>query len=118
MSTHHPGGALPVPRRRRRPLGRADLKFTGLTQNLGHLCGSLYSDFQSNCWANVRILGQPCDLHLAAALGLEVLAEPVGRRHRDRHRRARPPLAIGRDVILTARPRPAVVVRDHLCWTA
>ena len=36
---------------------RLNLKFTGLTQNLGQLSGS-YRDFQSNFWANLRILGQ------------------------------------------------------------
>jgi hypothetical protein len=42
-----------------------NLKFTGLTQNLGQLEGS-YRDFQSNCWVNLRILGQPCEFYLRA----------------------------------------------------
>ena len=41
------------------------MKFTGLTHNLGQLYGS-YRDFQSNCWVNLRILGQPCEFYLAA----------------------------------------------------
>jgi hypothetical protein len=42
-----------------------NLKFTGLTHNLGQLYGS-YRDFQSNCWVNLRILGQPCEFYLLA----------------------------------------------------
>jgi hypothetical protein len=41
-------------------VGGGDLKVTGLSHNPGQLQGS-YRDFQSNCWANLRILGQPCD---------------------------------------------------------
>jgi hypothetical protein len=40
-----------------------NLKFTGLTQNLGQLYGS-YRGFQSNFWVNLRILGQPCEFYL------------------------------------------------------
>ena len=40
-----------------------NLKFTRLTQNLGQLKGS-YRDFQSNCWINLRILGQACEFYL------------------------------------------------------
>jgi hypothetical protein len=47
-------------------LADGNLKFTGLTQNLGQLYGS-YRDFQSNCWVNLRILGQPCEFYLVAA---------------------------------------------------
>jgi hypothetical protein len=43
-----------------------NLKFTGLTQNLGQLEGS-YRDFQSNCWVNLRILSQPCEFYLISA---------------------------------------------------
>jgi hypothetical protein len=59
------GRALPTPPgapRRVSPAAR-NLKFTGLTQNLGQLQGS-YRDFQSNCWVNLRILGQPCEFYL------------------------------------------------------
>jgi hypothetical protein len=37
----------------------ATLEFTGLAQGLGQLEGS-YRDSQSNCWATLRILDQPC----------------------------------------------------------
>jgi hypothetical protein len=37
-----------------------NLKYTGLTQNLGQLYGA-YREFQSNCWVNLQILGQPCE---------------------------------------------------------
>ena len=43
----------------------ANLKFTGLTQNLGQLQGS-YRDFQSNFWVVLRILGQPCEFPFTA----------------------------------------------------
>ena len=52
-----------------------NLKFTGLTQNLGQLRCS-HMDFQSNCWVNLRILGQPCEFYLpgpAAAWAAAVL---------------------------------------------
>jgi hypothetical protein len=39
-------------------LATRKVKFTGLAQNLGRLQAS-NMDFQSNCWANLRILGQP-----------------------------------------------------------
>jgi hypothetical protein len=100
VSTHHPSRALPVPRRRR--LGRAGLEFTGLTQNLGHPCGSYIGISRQTVGSTCEFWVDPCEFYVAAALGLEVLAEPVARRHRDRHRHARSPLAIGRDVILTA----------------
>ena len=38
------------------------VKFTGLSKNLGQLQDSS-RDFQPNCWANVRSLGQPCEFH-------------------------------------------------------
>ena len=44
-----------------------NLKLTGLTQNLTQNLGQLegpYRDFQSNCWVNLRILGQPCEFYL------------------------------------------------------
>ena len=40
-----------------------NLKFTGMTQNLRELQGS-YRDFQSNCWVNLRIQGEPCEFYL------------------------------------------------------
>jgi hypothetical protein len=60
--------------RRRRPRSRRfsraaaiNLKFTGLIQNLGQLLeGSLYRDFQSSWWVDMRILGQPCEFYLIA----------------------------------------------------
>ena len=36
-----------------------NLRFTGLTQNLGQLYDS-YRDFQSKCWVNLHFLCQPC----------------------------------------------------------
>ena len=54
-----------------------NLKSTGLTQNLGQLQGS-YGDFQSNCWVNLRILGQPCDFYLLDALDDRILASVWG----------------------------------------
>jgi hypothetical protein len=33
----------------------------------GSTLGLLYRDFQSNCWVNLRILGQPCEFYLPAA---------------------------------------------------
>ena len=53
----------------RGPARGQDLKFTGLTQNnYGPTLTPLlkYRDFQSNCWANLRILGQPCAFYLRA----------------------------------------------------
>ena len=49
-----------------------NLKFTGLAQNLGQLEGS-YMDFQSNCWVNLRIWGQPCEFYFnrGGALGTQ-----------------------------------------------
>jgi hypothetical protein len=44
-------------------LTAVNLKFTGLTQNLGQLGGSNW-DFQSNFWVNLLILGQPCEFYL------------------------------------------------------
>jgi hypothetical protein len=44
-----------------------NLKFTGLTQQLGQLHGS-YREFHSNCWVNLRILDQPCAFHLPGLL--------------------------------------------------
>jgi hypothetical protein len=49
------GAAVALPAR--------NLKFTGLNQNLDQFQGS-YRDFQSNCWVNLRILGQPCEIYL------------------------------------------------------
>jgi hypothetical protein len=46
-----------------------NLRFTGLTQNLGQIEGS-YRDFQSNCWVNLRILGQPCGFYLRHLHGM------------------------------------------------
>jgi hypothetical protein len=48
-------------------LGPLNLEFTGLSQNLGQLEGS-YRDFQSNCWVNLQILGQPCEFYLLVHL--------------------------------------------------
>ena len=28
----------------------------------------LYGDFQSNCWVNLRILGQPCEFYLPGSV--------------------------------------------------
>ena len=39
---------------------------TGLAQTLGQICDS-NRDFQSNCWANLRILGQPCAFQVPVA---------------------------------------------------
>jgi hypothetical protein len=48
-----------------------NLKSSGLTQNLGQLQVS-FRDFQSNCWVNLRILGQPCEFYL----DVDVATEP------------------------------------------
>ena len=42
------------------------VKFTGLNKNLGQLQDS-NRDFQPNCWANVRSLGQPCEFQVGGA---------------------------------------------------
>ena len=65
---HSRDGEAAGPKRRGGSARGSNLKFTGLTQNLGQLYGS-YRDFQSNCWVNLRILGQPCEFHLSAAPG-------------------------------------------------
>jgi hypothetical protein len=44
----------------------SNLKFTGLTQNLGQLYKGSYRDFHSKCWVNLRILGRPCDFYLSS----------------------------------------------------
>jgi hypothetical protein len=46
------------------PRPACSLKSAGLAQNLGQLYGS-DRDFQSNCWANLRILGQPCEFYIS-----------------------------------------------------
>ena len=61
-----PGGLHPAPR-------ALNLKFTGLTQNLGQLYGS-YRDYQSNFWVNLRILGQPCEFYVT---GITHLASTI-----------------------------------------
>jgi hypothetical protein len=43
--------------------GHEKVKSTGLAQNLGQLEASS-RDFHSNCWANLRILGQPCEFQV------------------------------------------------------
>ena len=45
-------------------LGSVKVRFTGLAQTLGQLDDS-NRDFRSNCWANLRILGQPCEFQVA-----------------------------------------------------
>jgi hypothetical protein len=72
------------------PPSALNLKFTGLTQNLGQLQGS-FRDFQSNCWVNLRILGQPCELYLLGLSHSEsvLYGAPLGARSRaERPRRA------------------------------
>ena len=63
-----------------------NLKFIGLTQNMDELLGT-YRDFQSNCWVNLRIVGQPCGFYrvgesahtLAARSGASGCAELLTR---------------------------------------
>ncbi len=60
------------------------MKLAGVTQqNLGQLYGP-YRNFQSNCWVNLRILGQPCGFYLRAPQ----------RGARQPHARPRPPRAV------------------------
>ena len=62
-------GQRVLDREGRGPARGRDLKSTGLTQNNDGptLTPFLkYTGFQSNCWANLRILGQPCAFYLRA----------------------------------------------------
>ena len=45
------------------------LKFYRVDPESGSTLRLLYRDFQSNCWVNLRILGQPCEFYLISAVG-------------------------------------------------
>jgi hypothetical protein len=47
------------------------VKVTGLAQKLGQL-EAVHRDFQSKNWANLKLLGQPCNFY-ALAVGREVI---------------------------------------------
>jgi GH35 family endo-1,4-beta-xylanase len=47
------------------------VKSIGLAQTLGQLCDS-YWDFQSNLWANLRVLGQSCEFLVMQARGVPI----------------------------------------------
>ena len=64
-----PGPRGEITNQRRLTARGLDVKFTGLAQILGQLSAS-NRDLQSNCWANLIILGQPCDFLLLAELPL------------------------------------------------
>jgi hypothetical protein len=58
-----PGGCAPP-----REVGSPKVKLTGLAQILGKLQAS-NRVFHSNCWANLKILGQPCMVNFRFRLG-------------------------------------------------
>ena len=48
------------------PMGRASVKVTGLAKKLGQL-GAVNRDLQSKYWANLNLLGQPCNFYADGA---------------------------------------------------
>jgi hypothetical protein len=56
-------------------LGRPGAKVTGLAQKLGQL-EAVHRDLQSKSWANLQLLGQPCNFHARRAARAQVGGDP------------------------------------------
>jgi hypothetical protein len=56
-------------------VGARSVKVTGLAQKLGQL-EAVHRDFQSKYWANLKLLGQPCNFY--ARVVLEIYEDAKG----------------------------------------